>query len=326
MEGIKQKLRGLPAAPASFFAMTLGLAETGNALRLGSSTWGLPAWFGELFEGAAVLSWMWWMLLYANKWMFHRKAAYEEWRDPVQSSFVALLPESTILMALAFEPYHAAAARTIFWIGAAANVAYAAYRLSCMWSRTRAAAHLTPSLLLPHSASVLVHALAAGLLGYETYGRMIFGVGVISWLILDSVLLSQLMVGGLEAKIRNVMGIYMAPAAIALVAYQALGGSASDFVTLALAGYSLFQIAALLFSYRWLRRQAFAPGYWAYTFGVAAAAQGCLLMAQPHPPLGTIAAALLCAAVALTLLVAIGTLSLIRSGLYFPAAAARKTV
>ncbi|WP_309119341.1 hypothetical protein [Paenibacillus sp.] len=324
MNIIKQKLRNVPAAPASYFAMTLGLAETGNALRLAGPSWELPLWCGELFEGAAVLSWGWWLLLYINKWISHRQTALQEWRDPVQSSFIALLPESMILIALVCDPYHAETARALFWVGSAANLIYAAYRVSSTWTLPRSGSQITPSLLLPFSASVLVNALAAGLLGYETYGRMVFGVGVISWLILDSVLLQQLMNGGLEVKVRNVMGIYMAPAAIALVAYQVLGGGSSDLVTLALAGYSLFQIVALLLSYRWLRKQAFAPGYWAYTFGVATVAQGYLLMTQPHTTLGYVAAALLSASVVLTLLVTVGTFSLMRSGTYFPVVSPHK--
>lgn len=41
----KQKFT-LPIAPASFFAMTLGLAETGNAWRNAAEIWNLPASVG----------------------------------------------------------------------------------------------------------------------------------------------------------------------------------------------------------------------------------------------------------------------------------------
>lgn len=78
---------------------------------------------------------------------------------------------------------------------------------------------------------------------------MVFGVGIISWLILDSVVLHQLATGGLDAKMRNFMGIYTAPGAIVLVAYQVLSGHSSDLVTYALAGYTLFLVFSLTLSY-----------------------------------------------------------------------------
>ena len=99
----KQKVT-LPLAPASFFAMTLGLAETGNAWRNAAALWNLPAYFGEVLEGLAVLSFLWWLTLYCNKWIQHKKAALIEFNDPVQSSFIALIPESVILNAIAHKP------------------------------------------------------------------------------------------------------------------------------------------------------------------------------------------------------------------------------
>ncbi|MEK8131659.1 hypothetical protein WMW72_27510 [Paenibacillus filicis] len=314
----------LPVAPASFFAMTLGLAETGNALRFAHDTWGLPRIWGEILEMLAVLSFLWWGWLYANKWIKHRSAAQNEWRDPVQASFVALVPESLILLALALLPYQTAAAHTVFWIGSATNLGYAAYRLAGMWTAPRRSEQVTPSLFLTYTASVLVNSLVAGLFGYQQYGWMVFGIGTVSWIILDSVLLQQLITGELDARTRNFMGIYMAPAAIVLVAYQVLSGHSADFLTYALAGYALFLTVSLVFSYKWLRQQAFAPGYWAYTFGLATVAQGFLLMArQEHSPIFQLVTGLvLAASLLLTLVVAVGTLYLLGRKAYYPLAPA----
>jgi tellurite resistance protein len=313
----------LPVAPVSFFAMTLGLAETGNALLFAHDTWNIPRAYGNVFEFLAILSFLWWGALYMNKWINHRAAAVNEWRDPVQASFVALIPESLILLALAFLPYLATLSHLLFWIGSATNLTYAAFRLARMWTVPRGNEHVTPSLFLTYTASVLVHALIAGLFGYKEFGWMLFGIGVISWLILDSVVLQQLVTGGLDAKTRNFMGIYMAPAAIVLVAYQVLSGQSSDFITYALAGYSLFLTVALALSYNWLRQQAFAPGYWAYTFGVATVAQGFLLMAreQQSPIFIFITGLLLIASLLLTTIVIIGTVYLLFHKKYYPHAA-----
>jgi tellurite resistance protein len=91
--------------PASFFALTLGLAETGNAWRFAHNLWGLPPFAGEVLQVLAILSFVAFIRMYAGKWINHPAAAEAELRDPVQSAFLALIPESVILVALALQPY-----------------------------------------------------------------------------------------------------------------------------------------------------------------------------------------------------------------------------
>lgn len=308
--------------PASFFALTLGLAETGNAWRFAHNLWGLPPFAGEVLQALAILSFVVFIRMYAGKWMNHQAAAEAELRDPVQSAFLALIPESVILIALALQPY-ADGARVIFWIGSGANLLVGTWRLAANWTRRRDAAHIVPPLYLPYTASVLVNALAAGVFGYIDYGWMLFGVGGISWLVMDSTLTHQLMTGGLAEKTRNFMGIYSAPPVVALVAYQVLAGdAASPAITYALAGYALFVFAGLAFASRWLAQQDFAPGYWAYTFGIATLGQGLMLMVERHPDpvLETVAGAVFLATLLLVLYVAARSLRLLAKGGYFPPA------
>jgi tellurite resistance protein len=309
--------------PASFFALTLGLAETGNAWRFAHNLWALPPLAGEVLQALAVLSFLLFLALYAHKWMAHRAAAVAETRDPVQSAFLALIPESLILVALALQPYWLSTATPLFWIGSAVNVVYGAWRLAAHWNTQRGAAQIVPPLFLPYTASVLVNALAAGVFGYVDYGWMLFGAGAISWLILDSAITHQLMTGGLADKTRNFMGIYSAPPVVALVAYQVLAGADANIaVTYALAGYALFVFAGLGFAMPWLAQQDFAPGYWAYTFGLATLGQGLMLMAQHSQGriLEAVAGVVFAATLLLVLYVAIGSLRLLARGSYFPAA------
>ena len=309
--------------------MTLGLAETGNAWRFASDHWGLPGNVGEALQLLAILSFLWWIALYTNKWLNHRDIAITELRDPVQSCFIALIPESVILIALALHPYHLALATAVFWFGSMTNLLYGAWRMAATWRVQREPAQTVPPILLTYTASILVNALAAGFFGYVAYGWMLFGIGVISWLMLDSVLTQQLMLGGLAARTRNFMGIYMAPSVVALVAYQVLSGDeASMAFTLALSGYALFVGIALLVAWRWLREQVFAAGYWAYTFGVATLAQGIILAAErnPLPALELAALISFIAATIVTTAVAIGTLRLWIKGGYYPVVLPVQTV
>lgn len=311
----------LPLAPASFFAMTLGLAETGNAWRNATALWHLPAAVGELFELAALVSFVWWLAVYIHKWICYRQAAQVEFNDPVQSSFIALIPESVILVALAILPYNFIVASVIFWIGSALNIVYGAFRLSAHWTRDREPAQVTPSLFLTFTASILVNALASALFGYTHYGYALLGIGTISWLIMDSVISQQLTVGTLATKTRNFMGIYMAPPVVVFVAYQAIAGSGvNESITYALAGYVLFILLALIFAFRWLREQEFAPGYWAYTFGIATLSQGFSLFAMntQNSVLNYLAVALFVLTNVIIVAVIIASWSLLAKGDYFP--------
>lgn len=317
--------RDWPLIPASFFAMTLGLAETGSAWRMGASLWHLPTAPGEVLQALGAASFVFWLTLFVYKWGAHREAAVTELHDPVQSSFIALIPESVILMALAALPYQRELAELLFWIGSITNLLFGAYRMARSWSEERAPAQTVPPLFLTYTASVLVNALAAGLFGYTSYGWAVFGVGIVSWVIMDSVISQQLISGMLASKTRNFMGIYMAPAVVAFAAYQVLSGDAASMpLTSMLAGYGVFLAVGLLLAWRWLREQAFAPGYWAYTFGVATLAQGLILMAGRADQAGVhvLAAISFIGSLALTLAVAIGTVRLFLQGRYFPAPAA----
>jgi tellurite resistance protein len=310
-----------PLAPASFFAMTLGLAETGNAWRNASTLWHLSAWVGEVLEALAIASFVVWIAIYINKWISYKAEAKREFHDPVQASFLALIPESIILIALAWVSYHAATATCFFWVGSVLNLLYGAYRLSTLWTMDREQGQTTPSLFLTFTASILVNALAAGIFGYTSYGFALLGIGTIAWLVLDSVITHQLIVGGLAAKTRNFMGIYMAPSVVIFVAYQVLSGEQSNLsISYALAGYAVFIVVALGFAFRWLREQAFAPGYWAYTFGIATLSQGlsllCLKADNPVVQLLAVAAFVLTNVVLVA--VVIGSVRLLAKGQYFP--------
>lgn len=319
---VEQRTRnGLPLAPASFFAMTLGLAETGNAWRNASALWPVPAWVGEILEVLAIVSFVVWIALYINKWINYRSEATRELNDPVQASFIALIPESVILIALAFLPYFPVAATYIFWTGSVLNLLYGAYRLSTLWTMEREPAQTTPSLLLTFTASILVNALAAGIFGFTSYGFALLGIGTISWLMMDSVITQQLIVGGLAAQTRNFMGIYMAPAVVIFVAYQVLTGEQSNLsISYALAGYAVFIVTALMFAYRWLCEQPFAPGYWAYTFGIATLSQGLSLLCLKanSPAVNSLAVVAFVLTNLVLVAVIAGSARLFAKGQYFP--------
>jgi tellurite resistance protein len=115
------------------------------------------------------------------------------------------------------------------------------------------------------------------------------------------------------------MGIYMAPSVVLFTAYLGLSGSGFNLpFAYALMGYALFILAALTFSLKWLKQQAFAPGYWAYTFGIATLSQGLSAFTAVNSNINGLALTVFILMNTVTLSVMIGSVKLVIKGSYFP--------
>lgn len=151
-----------------------------------------------------------------------------------------------------------------------------------------------------------------------------FGAALFSWLAIESVLLHRLYTGEpLPPPLRPTLGIQLAPPAVGAVSYLAVGGSAGDMFAHALIGYAVLQALLLLRMARWIAEAAFAPSYWAFTFGAVALATAAT-KAGATPANGAIAALappLFVAANLLVFFIAGRTLVLLIEGQLLPAAA-----
>ncbi|QJR34058.1 dicarboxylate transporter/tellurite-resistance protein TehA [Gemmatimonas groenlandica] len=263
--------------PASFFAVALGVAGLGGDWRAASELWGLPSFVGEAIMAAAVLVWLMIAALYAGKWIVARDAALTEWRHPVQCCFIALGPVATMLVALAVRPYNDVVARVLFAVGAVSQVGFAVWRTGGLWDGGRDPLATTPVLYLPTVAGSLVLGTVAGTLGHTTLAALALGAGFFSWLALESIILHRLLVHEpLSPALLPTLGIQLAPPTVGCVAYLGITRGPPDLFALALLGYGLLQAGVLLRIAARLRTQPFTLGFWAFSFGVTALAQGAI--------------------------------------------------
>jgi tellurite resistance protein len=267
--------RALPWArvPASLFGIVLGLAGLGNAWRIGSRLWHLPGAIGEGLLFAAALVWAGLVIAHAGKWLRARAAARAELEHPVQSGFVALLPLTTLLMALAVAPYAHTVALVLWVAGAGGQLGLGAILGARLWQGGRDPQATTTVLYLPIVGVNFVAATVAGSLGHADWGALFFGIGAFAWLALESLILQRHALSApLPVAMRATLGIQLAPPLVGATAYLAITGGAPDLVAQALFGYGLFQGLMLLRLLPWLREQPFGAGAWAYTFGITALA------------------------------------------------------
>ena len=257
--------------PASSFGIVLGVIALGSDWRAAAGLWGMPRSIGEAIMLLGVGIWAGLAALYAAKWAWHRDDARAEAAHPIQGCFIALLPVSTLFVSTAVLPHSRAAAIVLFAIGAAGALAFSVWRQGAWWQGGRDSATTTPALYLPAVATGFAVAIAAAALGWNEWAQVPFGAGLFGWLAVESVILHRLLLNeALVPALRPTLGMQLAPPAVGLVAYLGLIDGDPGLVAQMLFGYALLQGLILLRLLPWIRRQPFAPSYWALTFGVGA--------------------------------------------------------
>ena len=143
-----------------------------------------------------------------------------------------------------------------------------------------------PGYFLPTVAGGLVGAYCAAQVHLHALGEASFGIGVICWLLLGSMILNRLFIRpALPPALMPTMAIEIAPPVVAGLAYFALTGRAVNLVACALAGYAVLMALAQVRLIPVYARLSFTPGFWAFTFSYAAAVADALVwMDLKHPP------------------------------------------
>ncbi|SFU19863.1 dicarboxylate transporter/tellurite-resistance protein TehA [Paraburkholderia aspalathi] len=257
--------------PVSFFGIAVGALAFANLWRVAIRVWHLPTSAGDVLSVAALAAWVVVLLAYGHKWLTHAAEARAEMQHPVQSSFAALGPVSSLLAAQILQTYAHSVALALFGVAVVAQLVLGVYLHGRLWQGGRKPELITAAIYLPTVASSFVAGTAAATFGFHQLGGLFFGAGVLSWLAIESMILHRAAVHEpLPEALRPVLGIQLAPPVVGGVTYLSLSSGTPDLIALMLLGYGLYQALMLLRLLPWIRQQAFVPGYWAFSFGVAA--------------------------------------------------------
>lgn len=228
----------------------------------------------------AALIWAILMAAYFGKWVFRKGEARSEVEHPIQCCYIALVPISTMLMALIALPYSRDVALLLFALGSVGTLAFGVWRHGGLWRGGRSINSTTPVLYLPTVAGNFVTATTASAMGWPAWGALFFGAGLLAWLAAESVILQRLFNGEeLPLPLRPTLGIQLAPPAVGLLAFTSVTSGPPSFAASILVGYALLQGLLLLRLLPWVAKQAFGPGYWGYTFGLTALSAAVLRLA-----------------------------------------------
>jgi tellurite resistance protein len=133
-------------------------------------------------------------------------------------------------------------------------------------------ANLHPGYFLPSVAGGFVASASAAQVGQVHLAQMLFGLGVVCWLVLGSIILGRLLLGPpLPDALIPTLAIEVAPAAVATFAVFAMNGHRVDLAVGVLAGYGALMVLAQLRLVPAYLRLRFGPSFWAFfTFSWAA--------------------------------------------------------
>ena len=303
--------------PASYFGMVLGLSGLGTAWRFAGQVWGLPSVVGEVISLFSVALWAILLVLFALKWLMARPDAAAEVGHPVQCCFIGLAGVATMLAAGGLLPYSRGVAEIMVAAGVAFTICFGVWRTGGLWQGGRDPAFTSPVLYLPTAAGGFVSAMMLSALGHPDWGRLLLGVALFSWLGLESVVIHRLFTAPPMAEpLRPTLGIQIAPCPVALGAYLSINPGPADIFAYMLIGYGLLQTLIMIRLLPWIRKEPFAPSYWAFTFGITALATGPIRLAARGDvgPAADLAPYLFIFANLVVGLIAIGTLWLMARG------------
>ncbi len=273
--------------PLSLFGISFGIAGLATAWAYAAKKGLATPYIREVLSVVGAVVWLGLLLAYL------RGAGHRPWRkivanlsDPILGPFGALvLIVPMVLILDGLLPYDPSLARVLIVILIGGLVALGSWFIGQWMYEPMSLDSFHPGYFLPTVAGGLISAAAAAACGYTRFGYVLFGIGLIFWLILGSMILARLFFGrALLPLLVPTIAIQLAPAAVATIAYLGLTHDHIDAFASALGGYGVVMVLAQLPMLPAYRRLRFAPSFWAFTFSWAiVATAGLHWLADEHP-------------------------------------------
>ncbi|MEY4014776.1 MAG: hypothetical protein RLZZ290_1640 [Pseudomonadota bacterium] len=276
--------------PVSSFAITMGLA--GLSLLWGrlSALPNAPTWAPAFVMAAALLTvliFVFLVVVQAIRWIRTREAVMGEWKHPVKSAFFSTFSVSLMLLSLLSIRFFAPLALPLWVAGAGLHILLMLLMLkNWMTPGYLQPAHPNPAWFIPAVGNVVIP-LAGVPLGFMVLSWWAFGLGILFWLVLLTLVLSRIFLvqPGLPDRLLPTLCILIAPPAVSFLSWLLLTRQYPDGIALdagaeVLMGLSIFFSAMFLLSLKVILKGPFFLSWWAMSFPLAALAQGAVLYDQ----------------------------------------------
>lgn len=218
-------------------------------------------------------------LAYLIKSIKFPNAIKQEMEHPIAGNFFAAFSISLLLLSILYKDITPQPAAYLWYLGTFLQLAFTikllnAWILQEKWKIT----HMSPAWFIPIVGNIIVPLGAPTFANLET-GWFFFSIGLIFWIILQSIMMYRLFFHPPMAKqLEPTLFIFIAPPAMGFMSYLALNGGVLDSFARILYYTALFFVLLLLSQTLRFIKIPFSVAWWAYTFPIAAIANASWMM------------------------------------------------
>jgi len=260
--------RLLPMIPPNFFGISFGLAGLAEVWTLATPTLGVSDVVGRCLAVVAAWVWVTLVVIYLSK---GTRRVQEDWRNPIFSPFLALVVIVPTLLAGVLCEVELPAGRVLVAVLSSATIAVGGWSTGQWVINDLYDECMHPGYLLPTATGGFVGSIAASEAHLHLLAEAWFGVGMVSWLLVASIILNRLFIRPrLSAALTPTLALEAGPPMVAGVAYHALRGGSIDALAAGLGGYAVLMVVLQLRLAPIYLRLSFTPGFWSFTFPTAA--------------------------------------------------------
>jgi tellurite resistance protein len=255
--------------PIMMFAIVMGLSGLTIVFQKAEQYFGFGGTVGSVLAVVDTVIFLTILVTYGIKVISYTEAVKNEFAHPVRINFFAASAISFLLIAIVFHPINPTVPALLFWIGTTMQTFFTFYTISYWINHNLELDHSNPAWFIPVVGNVLVPVAGAGLAPNE-FLIYYFSIGLFFWIVLTAILINRIIFHHqLANKFIPTMFIFIAPPAVAFIAYVKMFGAVDTFA-LMLYNLGLFFSFLLFFMYRNFMGLKFFISWWAFTFPLAA--------------------------------------------------------
>ena len=257
----------------NMFGISYGLAGLALCWRYAAMLGLVPASVADALFALAAAAWLVLIAGYLCEVPGRPGGWRRELTDPVLAPFVSLVPIVGMLLGIGLMPHAPAAGRWLFGVFAVVAVVLAGWMTGQWIAGDLDLDRLHPGYVLPAVAGGLIAAIGAAQAGWTGIAHALMGLGVLSWLLIGSVIMARLLFRPrLPAALTPTLAIDVAPPALAGLAYLAITRGRIDAIAMVLGGFTVLAVIVQLRLVPVYRRLSFGPAFWSFAFPYSAVA------------------------------------------------------
>jgi tellurite resistance protein len=256
---------------ANLFVVAFGVAALAQAWSTVTQLAGASDWPGNVLWIVAAVTWLITLAAYlANV------AAQRRWKtelsDPTFGPFTALIVIVPMLLGARLAEQARGAGEVVFGCTVILVVLIGAWISGDWVTGDGDIRRWHPGYFLPTATGGLLAGGASAALGFTTLSRVLFGLGITSFVVLASIISLRLyVVPSLPPALLPTIAIELAPPVVAGNSWFAINGGKVDTLAAVLAGLALLMLLVQLRLIPLYRHAPFGPGFWAFSFPFGAA-------------------------------------------------------